>query len=142
MSSTFWATDWLDCRGEGRRCHSQGQQRVAPSSMARSGGGVTGVIRGTFRNSHGWEAAGGVGETTAIKRPLSASAAFFLVGENGPPPPRRVSSRVSGPPTAGGGLHRLQHRRANRAVAVSATNPNIKWHITLAAPRTRTQRPP
>src|ERR1017187_6969065 len=91
-----------------------------------------------------WLGGSGVswGETTPEKTLLKVWPPISLTRAKGLPPPRRVSSRVSGPPTAGGGLHRFQHRRANRAVAVSATNPNIKWHITLAAPRTRTQRPP
>jgi hypothetical protein len=32
----------------------------------------------------------------------------------------------------------LRHSRANSALAVNATSPNIKWHITLFALRTRT----
>jgi len=35
-----------------------------------------------------------------------------------------------------------QQSRAMRLATVSATTPNMRWHMTLAAPRTRTQRPP
>jgi hypothetical protein len=66
----------------------------------------------------------------------------FVARANTLRPARRIAARVSGPPIAGGGLRRLQHQRANSAVALNATNPNIKWPITLAAPRTRPQRPP
>jgi hypothetical protein len=43
---------------------------------------------------------------------------------------------------SGGGPPGLQQSRAKSALAVNATSPNIKWHITLLAPRTRTHRPP
>src|ERR1035441_8058229 len=46
-----------------------------------------------------------------MKRTLSASAARFLVRANRLRPPRRVSSRVSGPPTAGGGLGKLTRKK-------------------------------
>ena len=56
-------------------------------------------------------------------------------------PPDR-SGVCSGLPLSGGALGALQHSRAYSALAVNATSPNIRWHITLFAPRTSTHLPP
>jgi len=62
---------------------------------------------------------------------------FDDVGKHAPPaaPSFAANFRAA---IAGSGTCGFQHNRANSAVAVSATNSNIKWHITLAASRTLT----
>ena len=82
----------------------------------------------------------GTGEELKIMPPAASPPWFGARGQS--PPARRSATRVSGPPGAGGGRGVLQPNRAHRAVAVNATSPNIRWHITLAAPRPRLQRPP
>src|SRR6266545_5076725 len=94
------------------------------------------VQRGSFKTCVAQLIAGGDCAEKFAKIPRTSFDHRFLPAASTPHLAQLRRGAGSRPSGADGALPGLQHSRANSALAVSATNPNIKWHITFLAPRT------